>query len=99
MASSGDKRPPAVRTGTTARASGGVAHDFNNLLIVIIGNAEFLSEQLKDHPTLQRLANDIAAAGDRGARLVQRLLETPGSEERASPSVPERQRRKAGQRT
>jgi signal transduction histidine kinase len=99
MADPRDKRSSAIPTVTTERASGGVAHDFNNLLIVIIGNAEFLSEQLKDHPTLQRLANDIAAAGDRGARLVQRLLEAPGSKERCSPSVPGRQRRKAGQRT
>ena len=32
---------------TVGQLSGGIAHDFNNLLTVIVGNAEFLSEQLK----------------------------------------------------
>jgi PAS domain S-box-containing protein len=54
--------------------SGGIAHDFNNLLTVIVGNAEFLSEQLKPRQDLQQLADDIGRAGDRGAELTQRLL-------------------------
>ncbi|SEO11062.1 PAS domain S-box protein [Bradyrhizobium sp. OK095] len=54
--------------------SGGIAHDFNNLLTVIVGNAEFLSEQLKPRQDLRQLANDIGRAGDRGAELTQRLL-------------------------
>ena len=29
--------------------TGGVAHDFNNLLTVILGNAEYLAEQLAAH--------------------------------------------------
>jgi signal transduction histidine kinase len=84
MADTREKQPQAVQTDLAERASGGIAHDFNNLLIVIVGNAEFLSEQLKDHPKLQRLANDIAAAGDRGTKLVQRMLETTTDEGRAS---------------
>jgi PAS domain S-box-containing protein len=54
--------------------SGGIAHDFNNLLTVIVGNAEFLSEQLKARQDLRQLSDDIGRAGDRGAELTQRLL-------------------------
>jgi PAS domain S-box-containing protein len=54
--------------------SGGVAHDFNNLLTVIVGNAELLGEQLEQREDLQRLAENIGSAGDRGAELTQQLL-------------------------
>jgi PAS domain S-box-containing protein len=54
--------------------SGGIAHDFNNLLTVIVGNAEHLAEQLKSRQDLQRIADDICQAGERGAELTQRLL-------------------------
>ncbi|HEY0329838.1 MAG TPA: PAS domain S-box protein [Rhodopseudomonas sp.] len=54
--------------------SGGIAHDFNNLLTVIVGNAEFLGEQLKTRPDLRNLADDIGRAGERGAELTQGLL-------------------------
>ncbi|MFC0243707.1 PAS domain S-box protein [Rhodopseudomonas telluris] len=56
------------------RLSGGIAHDFNNLLTVIVGNAEFLSDQLKARQDLRSLARDIGDAGQRGAELTQRLL-------------------------
>jgi PAS domain S-box-containing protein len=64
----------AQKMETVGQLSGGIAHDFNNLLTVIVGNAEFLSEQLGPRPDLQRLADAIAQAGDRGAELTQRLL-------------------------
>ena len=54
--------------------SGGIAHDFNNLLTVIVGNAEFLGEELKPRQDLLQLADEIARAGNRGAELTQRLL-------------------------
>ena len=54
--------------------SGGIAHDFNNLLTVIVGNAEFLGEQLSSRQDLKQLADDIRRAGERGAELTQRLL-------------------------
>ena len=54
--------------------SGGIAHDFNNLLTVIVGNAEYLSEQLKSRLDLRQLADDICQAGERGAELTRRLL-------------------------
>jgi PAS domain S-box-containing protein len=64
----------AQKMETVGQLSGGIAHDFNNLLTVIVGNAEFLGEQLSARPDLQRLAGDIARAGGRGAELTQRLL-------------------------
>ena len=54
--------------------SGGIAHDFNNLLTVIVGNSEFLSDQLKPRPDLRQLADDIGQAGERGAELTRQLL-------------------------
>jgi len=54
--------------------SGGIAHDFNNLLTVIVGNAEALSDQLGRRHPLKGIADDIIAAGERGAELTQRLL-------------------------
>jgi len=54
--------------------SGGIAHDFNNLLTVIVGNSEFLGEQLGARQDLKQLADDIGRAGERGAELTQRLL-------------------------
>src|ERR1700733_6557456 len=54
--------------------SGGIAHDFNNLLTIIVGNAEHLSDQLKSRQDMQRIADDICQAAERGAELTQRLL-------------------------
>ncbi|APO51799.1 PAS domain S-box protein [Bradyrhizobium diazoefficiens] len=64
----------AQKMETVGQLSGGIAHDFNNLLTVIIGNAEFLSEQLRARPDLRRFADDICQSGERGAELTQRLL-------------------------
>jgi signal transduction histidine kinase/CheY-like chemotaxis protein len=64
----------AQKMETVGQLSGGIAHDFNNLLTVIVGNAEFLAEQLKSREDLKRLAVDIGRAGERGAELTQRLL-------------------------
>jgi CheY-like chemotaxis protein len=41
---------------------------------VIVGNAEFLAEQLGDRHDLKQLADDIGNAGERGAELTKRLL-------------------------
>jgi PAS domain S-box-containing protein len=64
----------AQKMETVGQLSGGIAHDFNNLLTVIVGNSEFLSDQLKPRPDLRQLADDIGQAGERGAELTQRLL-------------------------
>jgi PAS domain S-box-containing protein len=64
----------AQKMETVGQLSGGIAHDFNNLLTVIVGNSEFLSDQLKARPDLRQLADDICEAGERGAELTQQLL-------------------------
>jgi PAS domain S-box-containing protein len=64
----------AQKMETVGQLSGGIAHDFNNLLTVIIGNAEFLGDQLAAHPDLKALSDDIGRAGQRGAELTQSLL-------------------------
>jgi PAS domain S-box-containing protein len=64
----------AQKMEAVGQLSGGIAHDFNNLLTVIVGNAEFLSDELKSRLDLQKLADSIVQAGERGAELTQRLL-------------------------
>jgi len=64
----------AQKMEAVGQLSGGIAHDFNNLLTVIVGNAEFLSEELRARHDLQKLADSIVQAGERGAELTQRLL-------------------------
>ncbi|MDZ7826925.1 MAG: MASE1 domain-containing protein [Gammaproteobacteria bacterium] len=54
--------------------TGGVAHDFNNLLMVIIGNAEMLADELRDHPQHHPMAETIHVAAQRGADLVRQML-------------------------
>ena len=58
------------------KLTGGIAHDFNNLLAIIIGYSQML--QLPDKTTgneaVAKYANQISAAGNRGASLVKRLL-------------------------
>jgi len=62
------------RMESLGQLTGGVAHDFNNLLTVVVGNADVLSRRLADDPSLLRLADSIAAAGQRGAELTHSLL-------------------------
>jgi prevent-host-death family protein len=61
----------AQKMEAVGQLTGGVAHDFNNLLAVIVGNAEFLEDQLgKDDQVVQ----GIMQAVTRGAELTERLL-------------------------
>ncbi|MGE0667707.1 MAG: PAS domain S-box protein [Sphingomonadales bacterium] len=62
------------RLETLGQLTGGVAHDFNNLLTVILGNAEYLAEQLPPHGDLHRLAVAMQDAAERGSALNRRLL-------------------------
>jgi PAS domain S-box-containing protein len=64
----------AQKMETVGQLSGGIAHDFNNLLTVIVGNSEFLCDELEAQPDLRQLADDICKAGERGSELTQRLL-------------------------
>ncbi len=57
------------------KLTGGIAHDYNNMLGVILGYAEILQNALNDqHPKLSTYAQQIYSAGERGAKLTQKLL-------------------------
>ncbi|MCP4573477.1 MAG: PAS domain S-box protein [bacterium] len=54
--------------------AGGMAHDFNNILQAILGNLQFVREDLPaDHP-LQEDLQLVEASSERGARLTRQLL-------------------------
>ncbi|ORE95336.1 PAS/PAC sensor hybrid histidine kinase [Stappia sp. 22II-S9-Z10] len=53
--------------------AGGVAHDFNNLLVVIMGNLEFLREDIADEEQLTMLSR-IETATERARTLTRQLL-------------------------
>jgi signal transduction histidine kinase/ActR/RegA family two-component response regulator len=69
-----DRLRQSTRLQAVGQLTGGIAHDFNNLLTVILGNAELLSDRLKDDPTLRAVADMTASAAERGASLTSRLL-------------------------
>ncbi len=56
------------------KLTGGIAHDFNNMLGVVSGYSELLQAALASQPKLAKYADEIAHAGQRGAKLTQRLL-------------------------
>ena len=56
------------------KLTGGIAHDFNNLLGVIIGNLDFLAEELPDKHDLMALVERAMRAALNGARLTRQLL-------------------------
>jgi len=56
------------------KLTGGVAHDFNNMLGVILGYTDLLEDKLTNQPDISRYASEIRRAGERGAKLTQRLL-------------------------
>ncbi|WP_226581169.1 ATP-binding response regulator [Acuticoccus sediminis] len=53
--------------------AGGVAHDFNNLLVVIMGNLEFLREDIEDEEQ-QLMLSRIETATERARTLTRQLL-------------------------
>ena len=61
----------AQKMEAVGQLTGGVAHDFNNLLAVILGNTEYLADEVgRDHKMVQ----SVMHAAKRGAELTQRLL-------------------------
>ncbi len=64
----------AQKMETIATLVSGIAHDFNNLLVVILGNLEFVLEDLRPHdpilPNLQRVEEAALKARD----LISKLL-------------------------
>ena len=64
----------AERLRLIGELAGGVAHDFNNLLTVITGTTETLAAGVADRPELATIADMIATAAERGAKLTESLL-------------------------
>ncbi|OUS08087.1 hypothetical protein A9Q90_04675 [Gammaproteobacteria bacterium 54_18_T64] len=56
------------------KLTSGIAHDFNNMLGVVSGYSELLQSALSQQPKLEKYAREITHAGQRGAKLTQRLL-------------------------
>jgi len=56
------------------KLTGGIAHDYNNMLGVMLGYAELLRAMLEDKPELLRYVESIKRAGERGAKLTNKLL-------------------------
>ena len=56
------------------KLTGGIAHDYNNMLGVVTGYSELLENSLIDQPQLAKYARQIHHAGERGAKLTQKLL-------------------------
>ncbi|MBI3994216.1 MAG: PAS domain S-box protein [Candidatus Lambdaproteobacteria bacterium] len=54
--------------------TGGIAHDFNNLLAIIIGNLQFLVDEIDGGKDTLDLAQKALGAAERGAQLTQHLL-------------------------
>jgi PAS domain S-box-containing protein len=62
------------RMEAVGQLAGGIAHDFNNLLTVIMGNLEFLRDEMPTgHPAHQDIAH-ISSAAERARALVKQLL-------------------------
>ena len=54
--------------------AGGIAHDFNNVLSMILTSAEILKEKTRNDKQLQRYADMVATAAERGAAIAKQLL-------------------------
>jgi len=56
------------------KLTGGIAHDYNNMLGVILGYSELLIDKVSSDPKLKKYITEIHHAGQRGAKLTQKLL-------------------------
>lgn len=54
--------------------AGGIAHDFNNVLNAVVGYAGLLQMKIDKSDPLRHFADEIAAAGQRGAALTHQIL-------------------------
>jgi PAS domain S-box-containing protein len=64
----------AQKMEAVGQLTGGIAHDFNNMLGIIIGNLDFLTEELKGNADLLALTNAATRAALSGAALNRQLL-------------------------
>ena len=62
------------RLESLGRLSGGIAHDFNNILAVILGFGDLLQQNAAADSTQARQIDQVMRAGERGQRLVERIL-------------------------
>jgi len=68
----------AQRLESLALMAGGLAHDFNNLLSAVLGNAEFIKEDLPSNTELRVFLDDLIGAASRAARLSSQMLDYTG---------------------
>ena len=69
-----DQLRQAQKMEAVGRLAGGIAHDFNNLLTAIRGNAELMSQRVKEDPAMAAEVDEILHAADRAASLTRQLL-------------------------
>ena len=55
------------------KLAGGIAHDFNNILGAIMGNTQFLLQDLDEEP-LRVFAKRVLSAGERGREIINKIL-------------------------
>jgi len=68
----------AERVESLALMAGGIAHDFSNLLTAIIANAEMLRLLVRDDAAQTATVEDVLAAANSAAELVEQLLTYAG---------------------
>ena len=69
-----DKLRRTQKMDALGKLTGGIAHDYNNMLGIILGYADLLHGGLEDKPKLRKYTNEIQRAGERGAKLTEKLL-------------------------
>jgi PAS domain S-box-containing protein len=67
------------------KLTGGIAHEYNNMLGIMLGYSELLKSAFTDNPKLFRYASQVQNAGNRAAKLTNKLLtfsqrKTPNAE-------------------
>ena len=86
------------RLESLGRLSGGIAHDFNNILAVILGFGDLLQQTAAPASTQARQIDQVMRAGERGKRLVERILGfSRGSARSAAPMRIDEVVREAGE--
>ena len=62
------------KTEALGKLTGGIAHEYNNMLAIILGFSELLNNSLIEQPKLLKYTNEIQLAGNRAAKLTNKLL-------------------------
>lgn len=66
----------AMKMEVVGRMTDGIAHDFNNLLTIILGNLQYLKEDISKIGRVERLEliEDVLSAAHDGSNLIKQLL-------------------------